>query len=166
MTLDEIKAEIKADIEQREAFLAAAPMDFQTPANIQSWRVGVTRFIITWQEDEFGYSIMLMRNGGAGWTGWGGHPDYRATIVENVSADIIDQIGAAQPIIHGREGILVRFMDFIIADAQRRAQFVAGIDFPDPADKVARAKFVINNQINVVDNVPTLPPPPLGVAPA
>jgi hypothetical protein len=150
--LETIKAEIKADIEHREA--SAAQRDFQVPGNVVPWRVGVTQFILTWQESEFGNDIMLMMNRGNGWIGWGGPPDYRAVIAESVTTEMIES-----------HGTMLQFFQWVITEAVRRANVVAGISFPDPADKPGRARFVIENQITVVNNRPTLPPPPLGIAP-
>lgn len=155
MTLDEIRASIKADIEKREADLGMRQMDFQVPGYIAEWRVGVTKFILTWQESDFGEDIMLMLNRGNGWVGWGGEPEYSATIMEMVSAANISA-----------HGTMVQFFDWLIADAHRRANFVASIEFPDPTDKLGRVKFVIQNQLTVVNNHLTTPTPPLGIAPA
>jgi hypothetical protein len=67
-------------------------------------------FALTSQEDDFGMSIMLLQWDGTSWIGWGGTPDIKSTIAENITdADIMSH------------GSLYYFMQWVNQEAVRRA---------------------------------------------
>lgn len=96
-----------------------------------SFEVDGTKFMLTFQQDDYQASVVLLQWSGAEWLSWGGEADISGYIVGNVTEDIITEKG---PTLHA-------FITWCCEEAVRRTKIRAALPIPDHADRIARLKY-------------------------
>lgn len=105
-------------------------MSWNTDQRFPQFEVDGVKFMLTFQEDEFGLEARLLFWEGSGWVSWGGTPSTSALIDQNVTdADIM-----AKGSLHG-------YLVWLTQEAIRRAKLKAELPLPDPNNRIARFKY-------------------------
>lgn len=112
-------------------------MSWNTDIRFPKFEVEGIKFMLTWQEDDFGLSVMVLAWDGSQWVGWGGQPNARNTIMENVTDEKI--------MAHGS---LREFLLWCCDEALARARLKARLPLPDPNNRIARMKY---NMLQSID---------------
>lgn len=88
------------------------------------------KFMLTWQDDDLGLSVVLLYWTGSAWNSWGGTVDTRGTIVDYVNDSKIMEHGS-----------LRNFIVWCCNEGVRRAKIKAALPLPSPDDRIGRFKY-------------------------
>lgn len=114
------------------------------------FEVDGVKFMLTFQEDEFGLEARLLFWTGADWNSWGGQPDVTGLIDQNVTdADIL------------AKGGLHKYLTWLTQEAMRRAKIKASVPLPNPNDRIARFKYNLLMSVDSDGTNLTVKPAPL-----
>ena len=112
-------------------------MSWNTDVRFPRFEVDGVKFMLTWQESDFGLEIVLLCWDGVNWVGWGGQPNERSSIAENVTeAEIM------------KHGSLREFLLWCCSEALSRAKLKARLPPPDPQDRISRMKYNMMKSIS------------------
>ncbi len=125
-------------------------MSWNQDQRFPQFEVGGVKFMLTFQEDEFGLEARLLFWTGAEWFSWGGTPDTSALIDQNVTdADIM------------AKGSLREYLVWLTQEAIRRAKLKANLPLPNPADRIGRFKYNLLMSVDSDGQNLTVKPAPL-----
>lgn len=125
-------------------------MSWNTDLRFPQFEVDGVKFMLTFQEDEFGLEAKILYWGGAEWFSWGGMPDASGLICQNVTdAEIM------------AKGSLREYLVWLTQEAVRRAKLKAAIPLPDPADRIGRFKYNLLMSVDSDGQNLTVKPAPL-----
>ena len=114
-------------------------MSWNQDQRFPQFEVDGVKFMLTYQDDEFGLEARLLFWTGSEWNSWGGTADVTGLIDQNVTdADIMARGG------------LQKYLVWLTQEAMRRAKLKAAIPLPNPGDRIARFKY---NLLMSVDNI-------------
>jgi hypothetical protein len=125
-------------------------MSWQYDQRFPTFEVDGVKFALTFQDDDFGTSAVLLYWTGNAWNSWGGTPDVTGIMVDPVTPEKIMA-----------KGSLREFMVWLCDEAVKRAKIKAKLPAPSPDDRVGRFKYHLMSSIDWDGNRLVVPPAPL-----